>query len=90
MSNPNHPLWPILHIAVVGTVLTAVLHFGYAGGWDPRDLLPVISAAGVMGAREWQQRRKCQLCPRCQASLQGEQEAEQDANDETPSEPTEG
>jgi len=67
MLGPNHPVWPILHIAVVGGVLTAVLHFGYAGGWDHRDLLPVLSAAGLMAAREFRQRQKNQLCPRCQS-----------------------
>lgn len=48
MTDQTHPIWSIIRLAVVGTILVAMLNFNY-NGWDVRDygtLLAVLTGSG--------------------------------------------
>lgn len=48
MSDAGHPIWATIRLAVVGTILVAMLNFNY-NGWDARDygtLLAVLTGSG--------------------------------------------
>lgn len=48
MSDAGHPIWAIIRLAVVGTILVAMLNFNY-NGWDARDygtLIAVLTGSG--------------------------------------------
>ena len=44
----DHVLWKILRLAVVGGLLTALLHFNYLG-FDKRDVLTILITLGGLG-----------------------------------------
>lgn len=48
MNDQTHPIWSIIRLAVVGTILCVMLNFNY-NGWDVRDygtLLAVLTGSG--------------------------------------------
>ena len=54
MPDSQHPIWRILNVVVVGTILILLLQFNY-NGLDKRDILTVISTLAASGGMSWLQ-----------------------------------
>jgi len=44
----DSPFWHVLMVAVVGSMLTGLLAFGYKNGWSNQDYITVISTVGTI------------------------------------------
>lgn len=49
-DDPAHPLYLLIRWAVVMVTLCLFLTFGYANGWDAKDINTVLGTLGALGA----------------------------------------
>ena len=54
LPDSTHPIWRILNVVVVGTILILLLQFNY-NGLDKRDILTVITTLAASGGMSWLQ-----------------------------------
>lgn len=43
LSNPKHPIWPIVRYSVVASTMIILCNTLYKNGFDPKDLVLILS-----------------------------------------------
>jgi len=50
LNDPQHPMWPIIRLVVVGLILGLCMAFAYSNGFDFRkDSAVLITVLGALG-----------------------------------------
>lgn len=46
IQSPNHPVWKILMVAVVGAIMVSCMSFLYKNGFSDKDVITILGTLG--------------------------------------------